>query len=210
MGLIQMKEQIRMITVNFLYVSIEKFFCKYYTRPGLFFRARSYYCMDLELNLGIIKLSGKYNPSDNEKKAAWELYVELVTRITIIELDEGKGMLREALTSLYSLFNITREVLRKYGSSVAKVDKKSKISFGYLSVSILNHVIRPFLSNWHQELLDYEQKREHDVSTVKHEQLWEYNEEFRNELRTLQKTLKEYSEILEEIIGIPSVLTIND
>ncbi len=39
------------------------------------------------------------------------MYVELVTRITVVELKPDEGLLREALNSLYSLFDTTRQIL---------------------------------------------------------------------------------------------------
>ena len=48
-----------------------------------------------------------------ERKAAWALYVELVTRITVESLQSDQGLLREALNSLYKMFEITRQILRE-------------------------------------------------------------------------------------------------
>ena len=111
----------------------------------------------VSIDTKIIKVSGTWEPDKNEKKAAWEMYVELVTRISTVELKPEEGFLREALNSLYSIFQTTREILRKYGPSVAK--PKKELSFGYLAVSILNKVLRPTLSFWHPILLDYEHKK---------------------------------------------------
>lgn len=54
-----------------------------------------------------------------ERDAAWELYVEVVTRIAVVELKPGEGSLREALSSLSSPFATTRDILRKYGQRLA-------------------------------------------------------------------------------------------
>jgi len=59
------------------------------------------------------------------------MYVELVTRISVAELRHGEGLLHEALSSLYSLFDTTREILREYGPSIARPKGKDNISFGY-------------------------------------------------------------------------------
>ena len=71
------------------------------------------------LNLGPFQIGGDWTPDDSEGNAAWEMYVELVTRISVAELREGEGVLREALTSLYSLFGTTREILRRYGPGIS-------------------------------------------------------------------------------------------
>jgi hypothetical protein len=42
-----------------------------------------------------------WKPNDAERDAAWERYVELATRIAVVPLRGGEGLIREALTSLY-------------------------------------------------------------------------------------------------------------
>ena len=65
-------------------------------------------------------IEGDWKPDRTEQDASWEMYVELVTRISITELKPDEGSLREALASLYSLFNTTRGILRQYGPSVRR------------------------------------------------------------------------------------------
>ncbi|MDQ2709864.1 MAG: hypothetical protein M3Z25_20555 [Actinomycetota bacterium] len=98
-------------------------------------------------------MSGTWEPDRAQRDAVWELYVELVTRIAVVPLQPGHGVLREALTSLYQLFRITREILRKYGPAVACPPRKSgQFRFGYLAVWMLNAALRPVLAQWHPEL----------------------------------------------------------
>ena len=188
------------------------------------FKARINYCsygrviLQVRLKLGLVEIRGDISPKKIEREAAWELYIELITRTSIIELNGEQGLLREALTSLYSLFNTTRNILRKYGyniapkeSKISKVFKmfrkpKNKLSFALIALAVLNYAIRPILSEWHPKLLDYEQKRPSNVSVVVHEKSWEYNEELRERLNTLREELSEYSTHLEEIIGIDSLI----
>ena len=77
-------------------------------------------------------IEGSWQPDERERDAAWEMYVELITRLAVVELRPGEGLLREALTSLYALFDITRAILRKYGPQVAKPKGEGQLSFGYL------------------------------------------------------------------------------
>ena len=95
------------------------------------------------LNLGVLTVSGTWKPSRVERQAAWELYVELITRIAVVPLEPGAGLLREALTSLYSLFSSTREVLRRHGPAVAQPRIDDGRSFGELAVLVLNLELRP-------------------------------------------------------------------
>ncbi|WP_370135611.1 hypothetical protein [Streptacidiphilus sp. EB103A] len=72
----------------------------------------------MKLNLHVLEIAGTWEPNDAERRAAWELYVELVTRVSVVPLGTDEGLLREALSSLYSLFGTTREVLRRHGPEV--------------------------------------------------------------------------------------------
>ena len=51
--------------------------------------------------IGVIE--GTWEPDDRERKAAWELYVELVTRIAVAGLHPNEGLLREALSEVLSI-----------------------------------------------------------------------------------------------------------
>ena len=68
----------------------------------------------VSLKLPVVEIEGIWVPDKKQREAAWEMYIELVTRISVAELKPGEGLLREALSSLYSLFKTTREILRKY------------------------------------------------------------------------------------------------
>lgn len=65
--------------------------------------------MGLFFNLGSLE----FENDKAQQKAAWSLYVELSTRIAVQPLEDGEGISREALTSLYNVFGITRQILRE-------------------------------------------------------------------------------------------------
>ncbi len=48
-----------------------------------------------------------WNPQDEDKAAAWELYIELLTRITSQPLDDDHGDEKTALASVFSIFETT-------------------------------------------------------------------------------------------------------
>jgi len=110
----------------------------------------------VELGWGPAKLSGEWRPDQAELDAAWELYVELVTRISVAPLRPDEGIMREALTSLYQLFAVTREILRKYGPAVAKPPMKGEYRFGHMAIWMLNAMLRPVLARWHPILQEWE------------------------------------------------------
>jgi hypothetical protein len=147
-------------------------------------------------------MSGTWEPDEQERMAAWEMYVELITRTSIEPQAVGEGSLREALSSLYSLFGTTREILRKYGPAVATPKKGGDLSFGLIAVTVLNKVLRPLLTHWHPELADYESLRPGGVSPIAHEQAWPKAAEFRAALDEVRSTLRTYAGYLAEVAGV--------
>lgn len=147
-------------------------------------------------------IEGTWEPNENEQMAAWELYVELVTRVSIVDVSKSSYLLRESLESLHALFSITRSILRQYGPSIAKPKNGRALSLGYLAITILNSVLRPFLSKWHPMLLDYENQKPSHISLLQHEQNWQHYHEFRRELEQVQLSVYEYGNVLAEVSGV--------
>jgi hypothetical protein len=147
-------------------------------------------------------IKGTWVPNNPERAAAWELYVELVTRISIVELRSGEGILREALNSLYSIFSTTREILKKHGPEIAERKKEGEYSFGWLAIVILNYLLRPLLSEWHPRLADHESKRGGDLSVKEHEDKWEHNMELRKKLDETRGVLVYYSNCLAYVAEV--------
>ncbi|MBE9215349.1 hypothetical protein IQ247_22240 [Plectonema cf. radiosum LEGE 06105] len=140
----------------------------------------------------------EWEPDDTERKAAWSLLVELVTRVTIQPLETDQGLLREALTSLYSLFATTREILKQAGPNVGA----SRQSVGGIAIIVLNRGLRPFLAKWHPLLQSWEVQRPPNVSPQEHEKNWSYHDQLRNELELLRGDLQEYAIGLSVIAGV--------
>lgn len=154
----------------------------------------------------IAGIEGTWVPDESEQKAAWEMYVELVTRISVAELKPGEGLLREALSSLYTLFDTTRKILREYGPSIAQPKGEDNLSFGYLAVAILNVVLRPVLAKWHPLLLDYESTKNSSVSPLEHERQWDRYEELQQVLNDVRGVLTDYANLLAQVAGVPSLI----
>lgn len=142
----------------------------------------------LKLNLGF--LATEWEPQVKDSEAAWEMYVELLTRIATQPLPDSSGMESSALTSVYSLFDITRGILRKYG--------KDSIGFAKIAIIVLNQIVRPFTARWHK--LSEEGAFQNQEQCIL----------FRKELRVLQVNLKNYMGMLAEIAGVEEISTINE
>jgi hypothetical protein len=151
--------------------------------------------VSISLPFGIGSAEWEVDPA--ERKAAWSLYIELVTRIAVQALEVDQGLLREALNSLYSLFGTTRDVLKQAGPDVGI----SRESVGGIAIMVLNRGLRPCLSKWHPLLQAWEVRRSPAVSPKDHEQAWAEAPQLRQELELLRRDLDEYAEALAKISG---------
>lgn len=129
-------------------------------------------------------LEMEWSPKDADKDAAWELYVELLTRITTQALDAQSGTEESALDSVHSIFKTTRDVLKHQG--------RDCIQFSKIAIVIVNQIIRPFTSKWHRVV---ELDQMDDSRRI----------EFRNDLRDLQIKLISYTHMLSEIAGVEDI-----
>ena len=148
----------------------------------------------LPFGIGSVKLQ----VDSTKRKAAWSLYVELVTRIAVQPLEVDQGLLREALTSLYNLFGITRQVLKEAGPDVGV----SLDSVGGIAIAVLNNGLRPFLAKWHPLLQTWEAGRKPDKSQKQHEREWKDEPKLRHELDLLRADLEKYANALATIAGV--------
>jgi len=140
----------------------------------------------------------EWEADETERKAAWSLYIELVTRITVQSLEAGQGLLREALNSLHSMFAITRQILREAGPDVGILSA----SVGGIAIAVLNNGLRPFLSKWHPLLQTWEAQKPPTTSPKDHEKNWSLEPQMRQELLLLGKNLEQYANALAEIVGV--------
>src|SRR3954470_20461176 len=87
--------------------------------------------VNLKFTLGI--LEAEWKPKDADKDAAWELYVELLTRITTQPLQDGTGDESAALQSVHSIFSLTRDTLKRHGRQCQEFTK--------LAIAVLNQIV---------------------------------------------------------------------
>jgi hypothetical protein len=158
-----------------------------------------------KVNVKLPGIEGEWVADEAQRTAAWEMYVELVTRVAVQPLGSDAGMLREALSSLHALFGETRRILRTYGPDIAKPEHKQFLSFGALAVDVLNVWLRPFLAWWHPRLGDHESRRPAGVSPYQHEHTWTEAPALRAALEQLRAQLVSYADLLAEVCEIPSL-----
>jgi hypothetical protein len=143
-------------------------------------------------------LSLKLEPNLAEQRAAWSLYVELSTRIASQPFNRDTRKLRAVLSSLYTLFEFTRQILRDGGPDVAH----GPDSFGPVAIRFLTEVLAPFTTKWHEPLIMHEQSRPEGRTELEHERLWERYDEMLNDLQILQTKILAYTTALGELGGV--------
>jgi hypothetical protein len=159
---------------------------------------------------GHVQLAGTWEPNEAESTAAWEMYLELATRISTQPLKHDEGILREELVSLDELFQATREIFRRHGPGVGRKSGSGEYCFTELAVCVLNHGLRPVLAKWHPLLADYEAGRAADVSAVEHEDAWKQASELRTALEQLRTDLIVYANVLAEAARVEPLITLDE
>lgn len=134
----------------------------------------------LSINAGFLSMD--WEPKDPDRDAAWELYIELLTRITTQRLLPQHGDEKTALDSIYALFALTRETLKTKGRHCD--------AFAKIAIIVLNQVVRPFTAKWHKESL----------SGAFDDQI--RCEEFREELSQIQERLRNYTKMLADMANV--------
>lgn len=134
----------------------------------------------LKISAGFLEMELQFR--DEDKAAAWELYVELLTRITTQPLAEHEGDEETALKSIHAIFGLTREIIKENG--------RGCIEFTKIAIVVLNQVIRPFTARWHRLAIAGAFA---DPARCR---------EFREELEVLQQKLRDYTGLLADVAGV--------
>lgn len=142
----------------------------------------------LKLKAGFLETEWK--PTDPDKDAAWDLYVELLTRITTQPLASDDGIEATALESVYSLFPTTRSILKSRG--------RQCVEFTKLAIVVLNQVVRPFTAKWHRISVAGGFADEAQCRL------------FREELDALQRQLVAYAKALADIAEVEDLTALAD
>ena len=141
---------------------------------------------NLKINAHFLELELTWSPVD--KKAAWEMYIELLTRVSTQYLEPEHGDEETALASIHALFPITRDILKRYGADSLK--------FSRVAIVMLNQIIRPFTSKWHKKSLNGAFNDEYGCRA------------FRKDLSALQVDLRKYTQLLSDIAKVEDLTTL--
>ncbi|MEU1371486.1 hypothetical protein ABZ454_35950 [Streptomyces sp. NPDC005803] len=138
--------------------------------------------------------------NNDSRQVAWQMFIETVTRVSTQPLASDQGVVREALTSIYGLFATTRETLKASRPSVAVPGGQT---VEYLAITMLNQVLRPFLSHWHPRLHEFEKNRPDG-----RESEWPENAACRVALREVQRDIYDYAVGFALLAGVRQAETL--
>ena len=135
-------------------------------------------------------LEAEWNPQTADQNAAWDLYIEMLTRIITQPLPDHAGDEKAALDSIYSLFPETRRIIKHYG--------RDCINFTKIAIVVLNQIVRPFTAEWHP------------ISIAGQLSVEPHRSKFRAELKTLQAQLKQYARALADMAKVEDLTKLED
>ncbi|WP_069174082.1 hypothetical protein [Streptomyces griseus] len=138
--------------------------------------------------------------NNDSRQVAWQMFVETVTRVSTQPLASDQGVVREALTSMYGLFATTRETLKASRPSAAIPGGQT---VEYLAITMLNQALRPFLSQWHPRLQEFERGRPDSQESD-----WPENAACRAALREVQREIHDYAVGFARLAGVREVETL--
>lgn len=147
---------------------------------------RKWGLQNIKLNVGFAEV--ELCPTEADQTAAWDMYVELLTRTATQSLIEDTGDEETALTSIYQMFAITRDILKEKGIQAQEFTK--------IAVIVLNQIVRPFTAKWHKKKLE-------GAFNIAEECI-----AFRYELTELQNHLKCYSHLLADLAKVEDLTDI--
>ena len=127
------------------------------------------------------RLEEFWAPTEADRALAWDIYVELQTRITTQELRDDEGNDHSALDSVYKLFPNSREYMHNHGVKCA--------NSGTLLTAYLNQKVRRFTAKWHQPSLDENWKAANGPS----------HDVFRTDLKAIQPILRKLAAALSDL-----------
>ncbi|WP_163504696.1 hypothetical protein [Fodinicola acaciae] len=146
------------------------------------------------------------DPIDVERQVAWELHVELATRIAVVPLAPDSGVLAEAVASLSDMAARCRESMRGHRPlpDTGSVNHQVEVAARELLVDVID----PFLVRWRAPLLAWRSRKPDGVGDADHERSWDQATEMRADLQRLTTRLRPVAERLAELAGGASLLSV--
>jgi len=172
---------------------------KTFTSLWIRFRSENWQVTEIEIDTFGQKL--KLANSGSQRRVAWSIFVEIMTRIATQQMLDSEGDDGIAIKSLSDLFQSTRKSISEIKStSVLPSSKGNFDTVETYSLAMLNKDIRPFLSKWHPV---WDTWRKSNPNTLCFD--WDLHLAFRIDLKSLQSKIQERAKGLGEIAGVPEI-----
>lgn len=150
-----------------------------------------------EITLGVNEFTQfKFVVDAEHRRAAWKLFIELITRVATQPLAVGDGDLGLALKSLHGIFGTVREQLKTMNPSKNLEGDTVEM----LAVRMLNLHLRPFLTKWHPHFDTHAA-----LPAEESQRAWVREEEFRADLEALRLNMHQYVRAFGELAGVKGV-----
>lgn len=105
---------------------------------------RRYRAKSMTINMPFWLGSITYESSTEDRVLAWKMYVQLTTRKAALPFDESQDVVADVHSSLYELFQVTRELLS--GMPLTDIERPKGVA--ELILRTLNGGLRPHLTLW--------------------------------------------------------------
>lgn len=134
-----------------------------------------------------------YEISEEDRRAAWQLYVQLKTRKATLPFDTQNDLLVEVLDSVYEVVDITRGLL-----TAMPLPSTESIGVSDLMLRVLNDGLRPFLTRWQADFrrwwdLAIEDPADREERPQAIQRLYPRFEELVQDLIQMNQNLDEYA-----------------
>lgn len=141
---------------------------------------------EAEFGLGDQKL--KLSPNVTDQQIAYKIWVELSTRKIGIPIDTANDVISEIYDSWFNFFSVTRELIKDV--PVQKFRRKDTEQIVRLSIEVLNHGIRPHLTQWQARFRRwYENQLKQDINADAHPQ-------------DIQKKFPQFAELERDLLAV--------
>ncbi len=151
-------------------------------------------CLDFKTPISI-----NIQPNHDTARIAHQIWTELQTRKAVLPLDEENDVILEIYNSCYTLFSITRNLIKKIPAEHISTNKNTE-KLVNLMVDVLNLGIRPHLTRWQARFRTW-MKHNNDPSLSPQELQKKFPEHnaLIKELKKVNLELKKFSDLLYKL-----------
>lgn len=149
--------------------------------------------VELTLDIGNASMTYSIERNYENLEIAHRIYIELITRKAAMPIDDMNDVIKEIYDSWYSLFQITRDEIKKItGESLQNLEKTNTLI--KMSTDILNKGLRPHLTQYQAKFRKwYSEELEKQANNGKSPQ-------------EIQRCYPEYDELIESMVKVNDTL----